>query len=183
MFSLKLRVTFFHPMIRFQAFTISDFLGAFGGLLGLIAGISVISIIELVETALKCIRLSCFKSKVSPDAEQRPRHRKRFLVNRDHLFYHLGKTFFEFLKESSVHGVRYTNDKTLKVWERIVWALILSVSITFCSILVLHSLNNLQSNSVIVTIDEKIWNVEEVRYDESCTHRLLNFVLGSLSCR
>lgn len=162
MFSLKLRQTSFYPMIRYQAFSVSDFLGAVGGLLGLIAGISVISIIELALTILKCFGCS-FWSKVDPSLENIPKLQKRFLINREHLFYHFGRNFVEFLKESSIHGVHFTNDRKLKAWERLCWLVIICISVTFCSILITDSLNHLQSNSVAIALGEKIWSVEEVR--------------------
>lgn len=163
MFSLKLRTTAFYPMIRYQAFSVSDFLGAFGGLLGLIAGISVISLIEFTLTILKCFGCPFLKSKVAPEEAQIRKPRKKFLVNREHLFFHFGRNFVEFLKESSIHGVCYTNDKKLKIWERFGWLIIISTSITFCSILIIDSLDHLQSNSVTIALGEKIWSVEEVR--------------------
>lgn len=162
LFSLKLRKSSFYPSIRYQAFSVSDFLGAVGGLMGLIAGISVFSIIEFTLTIMRCLRFAR-DSNVTPEAVQRPRPRRRFLVNHDHLFYHLGQNFAEFLKESSIHGVRYTIDKKLKVWERICSAIIVCISVTFCSILIIESLDHLQSNSVSVALGEKIWNVEDVR--------------------
>lgn len=131
--------------------------------MGLIAGLSVASIIELALTFARCFQNLVCKGKIAPEIFQRPKRPKRFLVNRDHVFYHFGQNFVEFLSESSVHGVRYINDKKLKLWERTAWAIIVCISVAFCSILIMESLNRLQSNSVSFVMDEKVWNVEEVR--------------------
>lgn len=142
----------------------SDFLAEFGGLMGLLAGISVFSIIELVMTIVKAFRFAACKTKIEPETDRVLRTRKKFLVDEKHLFYQLSKTFGKLLKESNVHGVRYTSDKRLNVFERVFWVVTISLLLGFCSILVFNSLNNLQSNSVIVKVDEKIWSVEEVRF-------------------
>lgn len=163
MFVLMPVVKFVHPSIRCLAFDLSDLLAEFGGLMGLLAGISVFSIIELVWTALKCFQFAACKSKVAPEVDARFRSQKKFLVNQKHLFYHLSKTFVELLKESNVHGVHYTSDKKLGVIERIFWFILICVLLAFCSVLVLDSLEDLRSNSVMVAIDEKIWSVEDVR--------------------
>lgn len=162
-FQLKLGTGSFYPWIRYQAFSVSDYLGACGGLMGLIAGVSVISIIEFALTFTKCFQCRLVKSKIAPEELQRPRPRKSFLMNRDHLFYHLGRNFVEFLRESGIHGVRYTNDKKLKVLERLFWVVTIVISVTFCSILTMESLNQLQSNSVAIALGEQIWTPENVR--------------------
>lgn len=156
-------VTYFYPSVRYLAFDVADFLAEFGGLMGLLAGISVFSIIELIWTTINCFRFAFCKSKVAPKAVRRPGERKKFLINKEHLFYQLGKTFGELLRNSNIHGLHYTSDKRLKVIERVSWFITICVLLVFCSVLVLESLNKLQSNSVILEIDEKIWSVEEVR--------------------
>lgn len=163
-------VTYIRPSIRYLAFDVSDFLAEFGGLLGLLAGISVFSIIEFVMTILKCFRFAACKSKiVAPKAVRRTRRRRRkkFKVNEEHLLYHLSRTFLEFLKESNIHGLHYTNNKRLTKFERVFWFIIICLLLVFSSVLVIDSLRNLQSNSVIFTIDEKIWNVEDVRISQT----------------
>lgn len=130
--------------------------------MGLLAGISVFSIIEIVVTIVKSFRFAVCKSRVDPQVDQRPRIQKKFLVNKKHIFYHLSKSFSELTKESNVHGVHYTSNKRLHVIERIFWFIIICVLLAFCSVLVLDSLSNLRSNSVIVTLDDKIWSVEDV---------------------
>lgn len=132
--------------------------------MGLIAGLSVASIIELALTIVSCLRNVAYNAKIAPETMVRPKRQKRFLVNRDHVFYHFGQNFVEFLKESSIHGVRYINEKKFKGWERIAWAIIVCVSFAFSSVLIMESLSHLQSNSVSVVMDEKVWTVEEVRY-------------------
>lgn len=157
-------VSFFRPSIRYLAFDISGFLAEFGGLMGLLAGISVFSIIELVMTIVKCLRFAACKSKVVPKAKVRKtRRRKKLKVNEQHLLYHLSRTFLELLKESSVHGLHYTNNKRLTKYERVFWFIIICFLLVFSSVLVIDSLRNLKSNSVIFAIDEKIWSVEDVR--------------------
>lgn len=164
MFKLSPHITFFYPLIRLLAFDISDLLAEFGGLMGLLAGISVFSIIELVVNIFKYLWTAACRSKITPQAAQRPRMRKKFLVNRDHLFYYFGKTFADLLKESKVHGVHYTSAKRHKNVERIFWIIVICTLLTFCSVLVFNSLKDLQSNSVIIAIDEKMWSVEDVRF-------------------
>lgn len=148
-------MTYFRPSIRYLAFDFSDFLAEFGGLMGLLAGISVFSIIELIMTIMQC------KSKIAP--VQRPRRRKKFKVNKEHLFYHLSRTFSELLKQSNIHGVHYVSDRRLKKIERVFWFIVICLMLAFSSVLVIDSLRNLQSNSVIFAIDENLWSVEDVR--------------------
>lgn len=138
-------------------------MGAIGGVMGLIAGISVFSIIEFPLTIIKSFQLTFCKSKVNPETDSGQKPPKKFLINRDHLFYHLSRTFSDFLKESSIHGVHYINEKASSLQMKVFWLLAVSASMTYCSILVHDSLLNLQSNSVIVALDEKMWNVEDVR--------------------
>lgn len=131
--------------------------------MGLIAGISVFSIIELALTLMKTLRFSIRKSKVGAENVSRQRSKKTFLIDRDHLLYHLGRAVLEFLKESGIHGVHYLNDKATGVKMRAFWFLAIGISMACCSILVHDSFTTLQSSSVIIALDEKIWNVEEVK--------------------
>lgn len=147
-----------------MAFDVSDLLAEFGGLMGLLAGISVFSIVELVMFIFKCFQIVACKSKVKPEAVQRSRSAKNFLVNKEHLFYYLSQTFGELLKESNIHGMHYTNSKSLSLTEKVLWFITICVLTALCSILVFNSLKHLQSHSVIVAVDEHIWNVEDVRF-------------------
>lgn len=171
-FFLFSHVTFFYPLVRYLAFDVSDFLSEIGGLMGLLACISVFFIIELLVIIIKGIRFAACKFKVAPETirMRKPRKRRRFLVNRNHLFYHLGQTFGEFLKESNIYGMHYNSDKNFKTIERIAWFIIICVLMALCSVLVLGSLNKLLSNSVMLALDEKIWNVEDVRLSKILSH-------------
>lgn len=161
LFVLLPQVTTFYPSIRYLAFGVSDLLAEFGGLMGLLAGISVFSIAEIFCNILKSFWFTACKSKIAPQTVRR--RRRRILVNRDHLFYRLGQTFLDLLKQSNVHGVHYTSDEKLKVIERVFWFITIVVLLAFSSVMVFGSLKNLQLNSVVVAIDEKIWSVEDVR--------------------
>lgn len=153
------------PTIKCPAIKIFDFLGAFGGLMGLVAGISVISIIELIFTILKCARLIFCKTKVHPIIiVQSKTPLQKFALNQNHLFYHFGLNFVEFLKESGIHGVHYINNKNLKWLEKMFWIIFVVVSTVLCSILIADSLESLHANSVIIAFDEKIWNKEEASF-------------------
>lgn len=154
-------VTTFYPLIRFEAFGLSDFLGFFGGVMGLIAGISVFSIIEIALTLIKSVQINCQNSKVGTKKNSRKRFVKKFLINRDHLLYRLSRIFVEFLRESSIHGVHYLNDKATGLKMKVFWFFAIAASTICCSILVYNSSTELQSNSMFVALDEKIWNVEK----------------------
>lgn len=154
------------PTVRCPAIKISAFLGAFGGLMGLVAGISVFSIIELTFTLLKCARVICCKKKIYPILIVQPKTPfQKFALNRQHLLYHFGLNLVEFLKEGGIHGVHYIKDKDLKWLEKMFWIASITVSATLCSILIADSLESLHANSVIIAIDEKIWNKEEASLD------------------
>lgn len=149
--------------IKCQAINMSDFLGAFGGLMGLLSGISVFSIIELVFTILKCVRLACCKTKVHPIITVQPKSElQKFVLNQHHLFYLFGINFVEFLKKSSIHGAHYLRDKKLSWIEKTFWIVAISVSTVVCSILIADSLDSLHAKSVIITYDEHLWNKEDV---------------------
>lgn len=147
-----------------MAFDSSDFLAEFGGLMGLLAGISVFSMIELLMTIVKAVQVEVCKSKVAPKTVRKPKSGKKFLVNRKHLLYHLIRTLVELLKASNIHGVHFISDKTLSVLERIFWSIIVCVLMAFSSVMVVQSLKDLQSSAVIVSIDDKVWNAEDVRF-------------------
>lgn len=155
------QVTNFYALIRYLAFDTSDFLAEFGGLMGLLAGISVFSIIELFMTILKSFNI--YQRKIEPKAVGVQKKTKPFLMNQKHLFYHLSKTLAKLLKVSNIHGVHYTSNKRLKTNERVFWFMTICMLMTFSCILVFNSAKNLQTNSVIIAIDEKIWNAEDVR--------------------
>lgn len=169
-------MTFFHPLVRYLAFDVSDFLAEIGGLMGLLAGISVFSMIELLVTTVKAFQFGACKSKIAPDVVRRTKSGKTFLVNRKHLLYHLSRTFVELLNDSNVHGVHYISDRTLKAIERVFWLIVICVLMAFSSELVFQSLRNLQSNAVIVAIDEKVWNAEDVRFSGSSSLRWGQFL-------
>lgn len=77
--------------------------------------------------------------------------------------------FVELLKESNIHSVHYISNKKLKTIERIFWMITICVLMVFSSVLVSDSIKNLQSNSVIVAIDEKIWSDENVEFEKLLT--------------
>lgn len=161
-FEATLDSSIFQPVVRYRAVGTLDLLAACGGLLGLVAGISVFSIIEIVLTAFHCIKTVFCKSKVHPAQSPQARRQKQFLIDRNSLFYKAGKSFQEFLSESGIHGLHYTNDKESTASEKVFWTLALLVSTVVCSIVTANAVQNLQSNVVEIRMDEKIWSAEDV---------------------
>lgn len=154
------------PTVRCPAIKISDFLGAFGGLMGLVAGISVFSIIELVFTILKCAQTICCTTKIHPIIIVQPKtpHHK-FSLNQNHLLYHFGLNVAQFLKKSGIHGVHYIYEKKLNWLEKMFWIVSITVSAILCSLLIVDSLASLHAKSVIIAFDEKIWSKEEASFE------------------
>lgn len=152
----------FHPVVRYRAVEALDLLAACGGLMGLVAGLSVFSIIELFLTAFHCIKNIFWKSKVHPVESPQVKRRPQFLVDRNSLPYKIGKSFQEFLSESGIHGLHYTNDKESTGIEKVCWIIALLVSTVVCSLVTVKAVQNLQSNVVEIRMDEKIWSAEEV---------------------
>ena len=153
---------FFYALVKHRAFGFVDFIASIGGLIGLIAGVSLISLIEFVYfIAFKvCEKLTSRRrtTKVHPFNNNRTVN-----VNQDHVLYQFSKYFFEFMKETSIHGLVYTTDKKQKLIGRIFWAIIVLLSTIACGILIKDTIRRTELNPSSLVFDDKVWKVDEVK--------------------
>lgn len=139
-----------------------------GGLVGLIAGVSVISLVEFVYHFIVYL-LSLRTSKklfvrVHPTIAER-NAANVLPLNQDHAIYQCSKYFFEFTRESSIHGLLYTTNKDEKLTGRVFWAIVVLASTIACGFLIRDNLSHAELNPIVFGIDEKVWKVDEVNLE------------------
>lgn len=135
--------------------------------MGLLAGVSILSVVEFVYHLFS---KSCDKVKnlhklkmVSPTSEK-VAVEQGTLPNTDHALYHLTKYFNDFMNISDIHGVRYTTDKNLSTLSRIFWTVTVVGSLVACSLLIRDSYRHNELNPVLVKVDTKTWNSNEIGF-------------------
>lgn len=163
---VRYQYDFVNALVRHRSLSFSDYLASIGGLIGLIAGISVISLIEFFYHFV--VFLLSFRPSKKLFFRIHPAEAERNAanvpsINQNHVLYHCSKYFYEFIKESSVHGLIYTTNKDEKVIGRIFWTTIVVFSSIICVFLIKDNLNHAELNPVAFQIDDKIWKVEEVK--------------------
>jgi hypothetical protein len=129
---------FFNALVKHRTVSFSDYLASIGGLVGLIAGISVISLIDIFYNLI----VFCFNFRPSKRLFRRVRptmadeSATENVLNEDHVIYQCSKYFFEFIRQSSVHGLIYTTKKDEHVVGRIFWIVFVFVSALSCTFLI-----------------------------------------------
>jgi hypothetical protein len=155
--------SFYAPFIRYRAFNFTDYLASIGGLVGLIAGVSVISLIEVFYHILLYLISRRPSNKVFVKI-----HREtdqiiaETILNQEHVLYQCSKYLYEFMKQSSIHGLNYMTDKDQKLVGRFFWMIVVSASALACGYLVADTLSHAELNPTAFQIDEKIWRAEDV---------------------
>jgi Amiloride-sensitive sodium channel len=190
------QANFINAFVKQEAINFSDYLASLGGLIGLIAGISVISLVEFCYH-LVILLFEKRPTKIEPEALEEVDEAleqveietelrvdqtvpEKNAVNQDHALYYCSKYFFEFIKETSVHGLSYTAKKDVKIVGRIFWNLIVVCSTICCVILTKDSLSHAELNPITFGIDEKVWKVEEVKTVEIATNLYFKLIV---TCR
>lgn len=128
--------------------------------MGLIAGISVISLIELIYHLMSAFisKKICSKTnRVSPE-----NNRTKLIVNDSHVLYQFSKYFVRFIKASSIHGIVFITERDRSRSGKLFWFVIMLISFGACSYLINDAKNHAELNPISFSIDENIWNVEDV---------------------
>lgn len=161
---MTIRVAFssddFYPFIEELAFSVSDFLGALGGLMGLFAGMSVVSAIEVVFHFLKL-----FVEKMSDRRKTKVHTIEATTASNIHIHSLCHRSFQYFIKivaKSDIHGLHFLVDAGRKIWERLFWALIVFSLAIFCSLQIFDVIKYSEVNPIEFGIDEKIWTINDV---------------------
>lgn len=155
----------FIPTIKQRAFGVSDYLGSIGGLMGLFAGMSVISLVEvgyfLIEAAsskmmkLRRRQITHEIIKVAP---------VNVTMNEKSVFSLCASFFVTIMKKSDIHGLRYIARKHKSAGARFFWLAIVLTSSAACFYQILHTLKHSEMNPIEYEMDQKIWDVQDVRY-------------------
>lgn len=148
------------PLILKKVLTFADALSNIGGFMGLMAGISVLSIIQFFYHALLVLESNV--KKVRPlRIIVATSHQE---IQKDHPLLHFFKYLAEFASVSDVHGLIHITDSKQSRCGRIFWAVLVVLSLVFCSILI-HDVNLQRDTSpVTMRIDSKIMTLDEVQY-------------------
>lgn len=158
---LKYNQNYFFPFVKLQPFLLSDYFGSVGGIIGLVAGGSVISLVELIyHLAYRPSKNKFMKNwntKVQPFGAK-----PRFRTNKDHVLYQLTKFVKEYISKSDIHGFQYLVDSHQSMCERIFWLIVLSIAVTFCSVITIYIYRHREQNPVVIKIDEKVWKTQNV---------------------
>lgn len=154
-----------NALVKHQTLNFSDFLASVGGLIGLIAGVSVISLIEFLYHFI--VYLLSFRPSKRLFTRVHPTEAERnaanvLPLNQTHALYQCSKYFFEFIRESSIHGLVYTTKNDEKLVGRICWSFVLVSSSITCGFLIMDNLSHAELNPVTLQIDAKIWKADEV---------------------
>lgn len=155
---------FFFPSVKQLAFPRSEYLGSIGGLLGLFAGISVISLIEM---AFFMIQASL--AKLMRFQNRRSTHEITVVApinvvsGKKTVFGQLTTFFLTIVNKSDVHGLHYIVEKDKKLSERLFWLATVLVSSAVCLSIVFDLVKHTELNPIEYVIDQKMWNVKDVR--------------------
>lgn len=157
----------FHALIKHRAYNFSDFLASVGGLIGLLAGASFISLIEilyfLLFNACKQILGVTTTAEIAPQSARTPQRKVVTAWREESVLHRFSDYFLEFLNKSSVHGVNHVVSGNHKAIGKSLWGIILLISLFTCGFLIKDNLKNSELNPVAFEVDEKLWNVEEVK--------------------
>ncbi|KAL7019577.1 hypothetical protein ACKWTF_011168 [Chironomus riparius] len=135
--------------IHSQLYDVMDLLSHLGGFLGLIAGFSFLSFVELIYWfTFRAVVKNCHRStRVYPFNEHSENQRN---------FISFDQITKDFLKSSSIHGLRYIAEKNLI--DKIFWATFIIGSAIIGTILILKT-------------NEKLPNNQVISYDDSLEYR------------
>lgn len=134
-------------------FGILDGIKFVGGLMALVSGISVISVIQLVSNSF-----CWFKNDKNTSSIPRAEMQNRFACFTFKL-YHLRKDLQDFVRMSSIHGVRQLKGTKGK---KFFWLTVISVLTAVCVYFVRELLEAFPQNRVVIEIVERSPSENEV---------------------
>lgn len=79
-------------------------------------------------------------------------------------FHHLARDLTDFLKKTSIHGVRYLTKTPEK---KVVWSIVIVISASLGILYVSDLMKNSSNDPVALEISDKIWNVRNVTKENS----------------
>lgn len=140
-----------------KKFGILDGIGYVGGLLALMSGISLVSIIQLIWNFLGFF--TAWRKNDKNETTTIPRATdSRFRCFTIKL-YHLKKDLKDFIKMSSVHGMR---NLTGSVGQKFFWLITISGSTAACVLFAQDLFKNFNQNQVTIEIEESSLSAHEV---------------------
>lgn len=125
--------------------------------MALVSGVSVISVIQLVSNSF-CFFISWFKNDKNISNIPRAEMQNRFACFTFKL-YHLRKDLQDFVRMSSIHGVRQLKGTKGK---KFFWLTVISVSTAVCVYFVRELLEAFPQNRVVIEIVERSPSENEV---------------------
>lgn len=150
----------FQPFVKFRALTLSDFLSNIGGFMGLMAGVSVLSLVEFFYFLVNGL---INRKKVAAHDQLRREANQVTGNSQKHGFSHMYTHFVEFMKSSDMHGLKYAQGQTRIRCEKMSWTLLVTLSITICSILIKNMNEHAEKLPVVIKIDPEVWTLDDVR--------------------
>jgi phosphoglycerol transferase MdoB-like AlkP superfamily enzyme len=158
---MKFSSNFFQPLVLVQSVTIAKFLSSLGGIMGFVAGMSVLSFIEILFHVVSNIRLK--DSKIRPAQITGPERGATTLSSKTQIWHQLSIYLVGFLSSSSAHGLHYIQSQRHTRPAKIFWAIQVVLSIAVCSVLVRNVYKHAERSPVIVSIDQRLMTLEDVR--------------------
>lgn len=154
-----------HPLVKKKSIGRSEFFASFGGLLGLVAGMSLLSIIEVILLMLVPVFQAVKAYRNRNKVWEFNFHSETNLINRDVVVNKFSHFITKFIDKSSIHGLHNISDKKRSVFEKGFWVFFASMSMVFCLVMIHDVTKRSELNPIEFGIDEKIWNLNEVRFE------------------
>lgn len=122
----------------------------------LAGGMSVFSIVQLLSCLLRVLIPLNNNSEIKVIPSLGTRNVFHALSDK---LYHLKKDFIDFVRMSSIHGVR---NLTGSFRENIFWLAVISVATVSCVHFVGDLFKGSSLNEVVIELDDEVWSVDEV---------------------
>ncbi|KAI8123237.1 Pickpocket protein 19 [Lucilia cuprina] len=189
-----------HLDIHFQAayllkyrtamrYTFVELLANFGGIIGLFLGASLLSAIELVYhfTLGEMIWHTDFKASVShknssslkkPPQLAAPEKRDQKLQQENKKFKDLLKAYWQkYCEKSTIHGVRYIYDPTMRGIERLIWSALVITCVTLACISYLILAERYSAQKLQTVVENSQFPVFQIPFPAVaiCTHNRVNW--------
>jgi hypothetical protein len=150
----------FYPTVRQRQLTEIDYLSYIGGTLGLFAGFSILTFLELFfyfifRPAVRCMKKK-FKSRVAPIEVigQSTKTSKGVLKP--------VRYFYNYMEESSLHGLNHATFKNLEMIERAFWLFAFVASMILCGFLLENMHDKYINAPVTISFDGDMKSVKDV---------------------
>jgi Amiloride-sensitive sodium channel len=145
--NIYFKVNQFLASHRSELYGFADFLANCGGLLGLCLGISVISLFEIVYFYIIRLWVNLRRSKGNISAQKhlhfKPKTTKISVV--------LKELIKDYSNRTTIHGIKYIGDEKLSLYERLWWAIIVTISAICCGLLISDTVRHYDQTPLFVS--------------------------------